>query len=607
MADTFDSKDTQLSQVLGELNKGNIQLPDFQRGWVWDDYRIKALIASVVNGYPIGALMFLEYGGDSVRFKYRPFTGAQVDCVPEILVLDGQQRLTSMFNAFYCKTPVPTKTDKGKAIDRYYYISIKDYMDDEFDTLDAIISIPADRMIKTNFDRDVVFDLSDREKEYSELAFPLNIAFDAAATLTWINECKQFHGYSKTEIMQLLDSFNLCMTGDVQGYRVPVITLGKEVPKEAVCQVFENVNTGGVGLTVFELVTATFAADDFDLRADWEGSEKDGILGRHQRLVKASNILKNVSSTDFLTALTLMARYYESLKPGGRAVSCKKKDVLALQLDSYNEYADKLEEGLIKASYFLKEQRIFDPRDLPYTTQLIPLSVFFALLDSRAQDAPVRKKIAQWYWCGVLGEMYGGANETRYVNDVNGMMKWVEKTDEVPETIARAFFQPTRLLSLQTRNSAAYKGIMALILKHGAVDFVSGVAMDFTNFTDQKVDIHHVFPQDYCIKQSYPRVKWNSIVNKTPLAASTNRMIGGVAPSKYMEKIEKDDHVTEDSLDRHIETHAIDPMYLRCDDFDGFIVERAKSLVGMIGDAMGKPVPNLAGEDVVEAFGEALE
>ncbi len=53
-------------------------------------------------------------------------------------------------------------------------------------------------------------------------------------------------------------------------YQIPVIEIGNDVPKEAVCQVFENVNQGGVSLTVFELVTATFAADNFELRKDWD-------------------------------------------------------------------------------------------------------------------------------------------------------------------------------------------------------------------------------------------------------------------------------------------------------------------------------------------------
>ena len=132
--------------------------------------------------------------------------------------------------------------------------------------------------------------------------------------------------------------------------------------------------------------------------------------------------------------------------------------------------------------------------------------------------------------------MYGGANETRYATDVTGMMDWINGGEE-PDTIQRAYFQPTRLLTLQTRLSAAYKGIMALILKTGCLDFISGSAMDFTVFLDESTDIHHIFPRAYCESVGLPRSRWNSIVNKTPLFARTNRIIGGSAPSEYLKKL----------------------------------------------------------------------
>lgn len=605
MQNTFKSNDTDLSSILRDIDSGKIQLPDFQRGWVWDDHRIQALIVSIMSGYPVGALMFLEYGGDSVRFKYRPFTGSSKDCKPEILVLDGQQRLTSVFTSLFCKEAVPTRDDKGKDIKRFYYLDIKKCLDDNNDDkLDAIISVPEDKMLKSDFGRVIDFDISTREKEYEKLAFPLNLLFDNAGWAAWTRACTELHD-NNPEVVSLIMKFQTDVLVSIQNYRVPVINLDKETPKEAVCQVFENVNTGGVSLTVFELVTASFAADDFDLRGDWEGNGKEQKTGRQERMCNASSILSSVSATDFLTALTLLSRYNEWIG-GGRAVSCKKRDVLSLQLYDYTKYADQLEQGFISAGNFLKEQRIFTSRDLPYSTQLIPLSVFFAILDKRAQDSPVRAKISQWYWCGVFGEMYGGANETRYANDVTGMHKWLEDAEHVPETIARAYFQPTRLISLQSRQSAAYKGVMALILKHGACDFISGVPMDFTNFIDDAVDIHHIFPRDYCEKQGYPKRKWNSVINKTPLSASTNRIIGGSAPSAYMKKIEQDDHVTESDLDKFIATHAVRPDLMRADNFDDYFVDRAKSLVGMISAAMGKPISNLSGEDVVEAFGAPL-
>jgi hypothetical protein len=201
--------------------------------------------------------------------------------------------------------------------------------------------------------------------------------------------------------------------------------------------------------------------------------------------------------------------------------------------------------------------------------------------------------------------MYGGANETRYANDVTGVIDWVDGGAE-PDTVTRAYFQPTRLLSLQTRLSAAYKGVMALVLKVGAVDFISGTDMGFTNFTEQAVDIHHIFPKAYC-EGKYKREQWNSIVNKTPLTARTNRTVGGSAPSRYLKKIENEGHVTTKDLDGFIETHLIDVTDLRSDNFEGYYAKRAKALLTLIGNAMGKGIPNLSSDEVIAAFGDSLE
>src|SRR5699024_5848614 len=127
---------------------------------------------------------------------------------------------------------------------------------------------------------------------------------------------------------------------------------------------------------------------------------------------------------------------------------------------------------------------------------------------------------------------------------------------------------PSRLLSLQSRLSAAYKGIMALILQNHCKDFISGREMDFSVYRAEKIDIHHVFPKDYCIKQGYSKRKWNSIVNKTPLTYSTNREIGGVAPSVYLSRIEKKGQVAAPELDRYLESHFIDVTSCRSNNFD---------------------------------------
>lgn len=588
----MQTNDRPISELMQSVENGNAQLPDFQRGWVWDDNRIKALIASITNGYPVGAAMFLEYGNANIRFKYRVIEGSPTqNVIPSELILDGQQRLTSIYSSLFSPNPVHTRTDKGKDIQRYYYIDIEKALDPIVDRVDAIVSVPETRMITSNFGRDIELDLSSQDKEFEHKMFPLNIILDTPKTFLWQQEYLKYH--NNTVVTEYMD-FQTKIIMPVIQYKMPVILLDKNTPKEAVCQVFENVNTGGVSLTVFELVTAIFAMDDFELRKDWEERQKKYFEG---------DLLSVITATDFLTACTLLSTY----KKGG-TVSCKKKDVLNLSLDEYKKYVEDLTAGFVEAEKILQEERIFSSKDLPYTTQFIPLAVLCTLLadGNQIKVTNIKNKIKQWYWCGVFGEMYGGANETRYVYDVVGVMDWIKDDAKIPRTVQESFFNPTRLLGLQSRLSAAYKGIMALVLKNHCQDFISGREMDFTVYKAENIDIHHIFPRAYCESMKYDKLLWNSVVNKTPITYSTNREIGGVAPSVYLSKIENKGQVTGDVLDKYIGTHWIDVLCCRNDDFHGHIISRAKMLLAAIENATGKSIAGKDSEQVINSFGESL-
>ena len=590
----MQTNDRQITELMKAVDTGSAQLPDFQRGWVWDDNRIKALIASITNNFPVGAAMFLEYGNADIRFKYRVIEGSPADrVVPAELILDGQQRITSMYSSLYSPKPVHTKTDKGKEIQRFYYIDIKKALDPSCDRVDAIISVPETRKITSNFGRKDVLDVSTPDLEYEKKLFPLNMILDSSKTFMWMQGYMAYHKNDPAIVKEWMDFQGKIIMAVFQ-YKMPVILLDRNTPKEAVCQVFENVNTGGVSLTVFELLTAVFAMDDFELRKDWQSRYDKYFNG---------DILSVITATDFLTALTLLSSY----KKGG-TVSCKKKDVLNLALSEYRKYADDLSEGFVEAEKILQEERIFVSRDLPYTTQLIPLAVLCTILaeDRRIKITNIKNKIKQWYWCGVFGELYGSANETRYVNDVVGVMEWINDDTKLPKTVAEAYFNPLRLLTLQSRLSAAYKGIMALILKNHSKDFISGREMDFTVYKAEGVDIHHVFPKDYCEKQRYPREKWNSVVNKTPISYSTNRENGGVAPGKYLDKIAQKGQVAVSVLDSYLESHWLNVTACRTDNFDMHIIERAKKLLDAIESAMGKAISGRDSQDVVDKFGDKL-
>lgn len=593
-ASTFDTTEPNLGELLSNIRTGKIQLPDFQRGWVWDDNRIRAIVASVSMSYPIGAIMTMEVS-DEIRFFPRFFEGVEPKplITPDVLVLDGQQRLTSLYLSLVNKLPVKTTTEKKEEILRYYYLDMVGCLNPDVDRFDAVLSIPEAKKLTSDFGRITTLDLTTRESEYRNCMVPLSLIFNSTEYVQWKNGFMKFYNF-EPEKMQILNEFDMNIWLRFQQYKIPVIKLTKNTPKDAVCQVFENVNTRGVPLTVFELMTATFAADGYKLRQDWEERKKQ---------LKDQKIIKDIDESTFLTAITLL-NSYQHHKNHQSAVSCKRKDILKLTLEEYRANADKIIGGLFSAARLLANEKMFDDKNLPYQTQLIPLSSICAYLGDHLENVAIKEKVIRWYWNGVFGELYGGANETRYALDIQGVISWIEG-GELPPSIRDANFSPTRLLTLQSRLSAAYKGLMALLMKAGSRDFLNGDTIEITTYFDRAIDIHHIFPKVYCEKQKIPRDKWNSIVNKAPLSSRTNRIIGGHKPSTYLHSIQKEG-LSHEQIDSILKSHLIEPDIIRNDNFDIFLQKRAGYLLNLIEQAMGKSVTGRDSDDVIRAFGAPI-
>ncbi len=214
-------------------------------------------------------------------------------------------------------------------------------------------------------------------------------------------------------------------------------------------------------------------------------------------------------------------------------------------------------------------------------------------------EPKIYDKLAQWYWCGVLGELYGGAVETRVANDLEELMIWIglgeaDPTDaskpDLPRTIGDASFQASRLETLRTRNSAAYKGLSVLVLREGACDFFWKSTVDDLETDGVELDIHHIFPRQWCEDCNIPPSVYDSIINKTPISYKANRMIGRKAPSEYLRQIQDHKQVGLDDVGMNgiLESHAIDPLTMRRDDFKGFFRVRKAALLNLVRVAMKK-------------------
>jgi hypothetical protein len=603
---TFQTNPFDLHKLLEDCHRGVLQLPDFQRSWVWDEDRIKSLIASVSRAFPVGALMSLDTGGP-VNFKPRPVEGAPAEAkqvTPQSLLLDGQQRMTSLYQVTLRGKVVETVTPKNKKVKRWFYIDIRKALELSIDREEAIIGVPEDRIVRTDFGREAVLDLSSAEREYESLMYPVSQVFDWDNWQDGFNDYWRLRGDQSEGIRADFRTFKRQVLENFKSYRVPVITLDKSTSKEAVCVVFEKVNTGGKPLDAFELVTAMYAASGHELRKDWYGD--DGTKGRHRRLAETlrpagadTGIVAGVSNTDFLQAISLFhtrdrRRAAENAGKQGKelpAVSGNRQALLNLPLEEYERYETQVERGFVQAAKFLHLLHIYRVFDLPYQSQIVPLAAILADIGDAWEHEANRAKLVRWYWNGVFGELYGSAVETRIARDFMEVPVWLKGGPE-PSTVSETMFRADRLKTMRMRISAAYKGINALLMKEGAQDFRSGQEFDHTVFFGENVDIHHIFPQEWCKTHGIKANVFDSIINKTPLSYRTNRIIGGVAPSEYLTKLETGNATTppidRDRLDGYLTSHLINPSLLRTDSFDAFMADRQKRLLELIERATGR-------------------
>jgi hypothetical protein len=155
--------------------------------------------------------------------------------------------------------------------------------------------------------------------------------------------------------------------------------------------------------------------------------------------------------------------------------------------------------------------------------------------------------------------------------------------------------------------SAAYKGLNILVLREGAQDLFWKANIRELDAEDVSLDIHHIFPRDWCEQHQIPRKGYNAIVNKTPISYKANRMIGGIAPSKYLPRLQQHKQVQLDdgAMDRILQSHLIPAGALRADDFGNFYEKRKASLLAHIANVMGKE-PISTG-DVEDQYDEADE
>ena len=558
-----DTNPRALKELLAEVHNRTTVLPDFQRDFVWEPGATQELIVSIANNYPAGSIL-------RVRDVKRVFAAREFEGAPPLdgmkhtfLLLDGQQRLTSLYQAFY-----------GVGEHRYYLDLRK--LVDGVDFEEAISHVRATtKWAKAR---------EDFALQAKELLLPLSVLKGGAGGFgRWSRKVsRQLADKNRIELEDALDHIENKWISSIDDYHFPVVTLSDETEPDALCTIFETLNRTGVKLSVYELLTARFWPQKINLRTLWDKARVDyPLIGAFE-----------VDPYYVLQSISLACR---------KAPSAKRSDVLNLTAAEIAGWWDRVVLGLATGLEILRDDcKVMLPKWLPYNTMLAPLAAVLARAGSpkTAEAGAQREKLKRWFWCAVLGQAYESAPNSRSAKDVTEILPWLGGGEE-PETVSAFRFDPRALRDVTPRQRSIYRGTICLILGGGSRDFHTQAVITGKLMIEEDIDDHHVFPAAYLERRGVvlARVR-DCVLNRTLIDRTTNQMISDRAPSDYLSQIRNTPGFPFEAVLRsHILPTDADSSLLS-DDYEAFLAWRQERFWREIQRATGaKVASDLEAED----------
>ncbi len=546
----FQTNPWKLEYLLQLIDNGAIVLPEFQRDFVWYPKNSWELLLSLSRSFPAGSLLFLRYSKNV--FACRLF-----DCVekskgenmPAQLVLDGQQRLTSLYHIFM-----------GKGEHRFW-IDIKALREGQ----------PFEGAL--NYDRAERFTrrVKSIEEQFKKEILPLSVLFGESIRLDrWISDFIDYRKSNgedfKDEIWDIRDKYLKPMLE----YEFPVVELTENTDLEAVCLIFETLNTAGIRLTVFELLTARYWPLNINLRQLWEeATDSYPILQEFE--------------IDPVTILQIVALLSNEKSP-----ACKRKQLLNLDGKVLQELWPIATKSLSVALHILRNEcGVISPKWLPYSTILPALSATIAKIDhlTGPERGAALTKLKRWFWSSIFSQRYESATDEKNAQDFIQLVKWIQEKEQ-PEVIKEFSFGLGQLKSISRQRNAVYRGVFCLLIRDGVLDFHTGQKITTQLIIEENIEDHHIFPKKYLERKKFDADMINCILNRTLIDGKTNRTISDKAPSKYLK--EMDTALGEQKLKEILESHLLllpnDALFQK-DDFSAFLKEREVTIYKKIEES----------------------
>ena len=512
-----------LISLVRDANDGSLCLPNFQRDFVWPRDQVADLIRSVLRGYFIGSLLLLRCDPEKPPFAPLFVRGSEPKNPrtprPELLILDGQQRLTSLLYAL----TAPDLPLKDSAKRRYFFVDLDLLMDEPDD--DGIVFDRTSRELDG---------LDKPEVQYERHILPCTSLLSEGGFYAWRDGLDDWLHENRPEEQERYraewrEPWAKAMR-ELLNFQVPLVELPMidETDPDSigrVCAIFEKLNSTGMDLTVYDLLTARLYPAGIELHDLW-----DETCRKHKLLNEWSGGKADKDKFGVLILRTLALL---------RNLEAKPKALINLKPANFNEdwrrAAAAVEQALNLLTRVGKDGfGVFDRKWLPGLGMLPVFAALRVQIEDRRLGVNPRDQLRRWYWSNVFLERYSSAVESKSKKDYSEFLShWVDDGAE-PAVFAEArarIGSPGYLVADSASNaSAVYSGVMCLLALRGARDWRRGEAIDLQNLED-----HHIYPRAFLKRHDITdRALVNSIVNRTLISDETNRRILDQAPAAYL-------------------------------------------------------------------------
>jgi len=516
------TRHTRARSVCRTFSEGKICLPDFQRDFVWTREEVADLIRSIVRGYFIGSLLLLRCDPSNPPFAPAFLRGArrpQGEPRPVHLILDGQQRLSSLIYAL----TAPDLSLKDSTQRRWFFLN-----------LDVLLAEPDSDDIVFDRARRELRGLDSAETQYAQRMLPCTALLTPSGFYAWRDGFEDWlRSTDPDRLSRYRSEWRDGWTAAVaafQNFQAPLVELPSvnESDSEAigrVCAIFEKLNSTGVELSVYDLLTARLYRSGIRLHELWSEA-----CVTHPRLRAWSKGKADEHKFGVLVLRTLALL---------RGLDPKPRILIDLSPADFEQDWRRAAAALERALQLITHVGpdgfgVFEQKWLPGFGLIPILAALRSVIESRGLGQKEREDLRRWYWCNVFMERYSSAVESKSRKDYLEMTRhWIEGQPE-PELFheARNWIGAPgfRIRGSASYASAVYSGVFCLLALHNARDWRRGEDIRLQELHD-----HHLFPQAYLRRHNIiKRVDVNSIANRTLISNETNGRIKDKAPAEYI-------------------------------------------------------------------------